>query len=224
MKPQHVLRITAIVWLLALVTAAVIIVLRMDHDPHAIGLHARQWVAHHRIIAPAAFVALYVLLSLSLLPIWWLQVTAGYAFGLLVGVIYCEIASVAAATITVALSHWLAGEWIHEKIEARREKLRRLDEKMGSNGLLIIMAVRLAHIMPFAISNYFFGLTRITLRDTMIGTFLGGLPALIVYVTIGARRHYLQDWRYWTVLALINLLLLVPLIVRYRRQIEKAVT
>jgi uncharacterized membrane protein YdjX (TVP38/TMEM64 family) len=95
---------------------------------------------------------------------------------------------------------------------------------MGSNGLLIIMAVRLAHIMPFAISNYFFGLTRITLRDTMIGTFLGGLPALIVYVTIGARRHYLQDWRYWTVLALINLLLLVPLIVRYRRQIEKAVT
>jgi uncharacterized membrane protein YdjX (TVP38/TMEM64 family) len=224
MTAHRILRVFVLILLLSLITTAIVFAIRHDHDPHALGLHARTWVANHRIIAPAAFVALYVLLSLSLLPIWWLQVTAGYAFGLYIGVIYCEVASISAATLTVALSHWLAGDWIHQKIEARRAKLRRLDELMGNNGLLVIMAVRLAHVMPFAISNYFFGLTRITLRDTLIGTALGGLPALIVYVTIGAHRHYLQDWRYWTILATINVLLLVPLFVRYRRQIAKAVT
>ena len=70
--------------------------------------------------------------------------------------------------------------------EAKHTRLRALDEKMGHNGLLIVMASRLMHFLPFGVSNYLFGITRITLMDVILGTFLGNAPAIAFYVAVGA--------------------------------------
>jgi len=225
-KPQAAkwLRIAVLALLLALAATVFFILWHSPtgyqamHHPHRIKGDAREWISHHRVIAPLAFIALYVLLAISMLPVWWLMVLGGLGFGLYLGVIYGQIAATCAATLTVMLAHWLAGDWIHQKIEAKREKLRHVDEILGNNGLLVVMATRLTHLMPFALSNYFFGLTRITVRDAALGTLVGGIPTTAVYVTIGADRKLLGRWEYWVILIGVNATLLVPLLIGYYRR------
>jgi len=182
------------------------------HDPSRI----LEYVHAHRALILLGFVGAYVLIGL-VAPVWWLQILSGYVFGLVFGIVVSQITSVIAAVITCKLAHWLAGEYVHQKLEARREKLRKLDEKLGHNGLLVVMAVRLSHFIPFSLSNYFFGITRISLADVAVGSFLGGMPAASLYATIGAHPHLLKDWRYVAGLICVNALLLLPLLLRYLR-------
>jgi uncharacterized membrane protein YdjX (TVP38/TMEM64 family) len=93
--------------------------------------------------------------------------------------------------------------------------LSSLDEKMGHNGFLVVMAVRLSHVLPFALSNYAFGITRISVRDVALGTALGGIPAVAISVLLGADVHPLHDWRVMCIIAAVNVVLIVPVAVRY---------
>ncbi len=88
---------------------------------------------------------------------------------------------------------------------------------MGHNGLLIVMAARLMHFIPFGVSNYLFGISRITLMDVVLGTVLGNAPAIAFYVAIGAGIHPFRNWRFMVGLTITNLILLVPVILRYWR-------
>jgi uncharacterized membrane protein YdjX (TVP38/TMEM64 family) len=151
------------------------------------------------------------------MPVWWLQIMCGYATGLLWGVFWCQIAATISAIITFHFSKWLAADWFHNKVESKMAKLRALDEKMGHNGFLVVMAVRLIHVMPFSLSNYAFGLTKITGRDVLVGTLLGGIPGVAIYVTGGANPKLMATWQYWGWLVLLNVVLLIPLILRYIR-------
>jgi len=66
-------------------------------------------------------------------------------------------------------------------------KLQKIDENLGHNGLLRGDGrAHWMHFLPFAISNYLFGLTTITAMDVVIGTGLGNIPAAATYVAIGA--------------------------------------
>src|SRR5205085_165743 len=101
------------------------------------------------------------------------------------------------------------------KVEARMARLKDLDEKLGHNGFFVVMMVRLAHFLPFGISNYLFGLTNVAAGDVALGTLLGGVPGVVIYVTLGAHRRFLADWRYVSALAVLNILLLTPVVLRY---------
>jgi len=175
------------------------------------------WVARHRVLAPLALVGVYVAASILLLPVWWVQVLGGYCFGLFMGIIWCDLGAMIGAMLSVRLSRWLVGEWFRERYESRMERIRRIDEKLGNNGILVVLAVRLSHVAPFGISNYLFGLTRITIFDAGLGTLAGNLPAVAIYVAGGVGPHVLRDWRFWAAVIGTNLLLLVPIAYRYRQ-------
>jgi uncharacterized membrane protein YdjX (TVP38/TMEM64 family) len=186
-------------------------------NPHVAGVHFQTWVQGHHLVAPAILLALYVAGTLSLMPVWWLQVLAGYGFGLWVGVGYSLTSATVAAVFGFLVARTLMADYVHEKFEARHAKLRELDEKMGHNGLLIVMAARLMHFLPFGVSNYLFGVSRITLMDVVLGTFLGNAPAIAFYVAVGAGVKPLRNWRFMVCITAINILLLVPVALRYWR-------
>jgi uncharacterized membrane protein YdjX (TVP38/TMEM64 family) len=217
MSRSSALRLLVLILLILLAIACAIFLFGttqghdLRHHPHK--LH--DFVHGHRIAVIAIFVAVYLTMAILAMPVWWLQILSGYCFGLIGGIAMSQICYPLAAVITRNLAHWLAGQYVHEKLEAKREKLRRLDEKLGHNGLLVVMAVRLSHVIPFGLSNYVFGLSRISTKDIAVGSFLGGFPAASLYATLGANRHLLRDWRYDVSLICVNLLLLLPLLLRY---------
>ena len=187
--------------------------LRQDH--HVAGRTFRAWVDAHHLVAPLLLIALIVAGGLTSLPVWPIQILAGYGFGLFLGVTYTLVGVTCAALASFFASRFLLADWVQTRFEAKHAKLRDLDEKMGHNGLLIVMAARLMHFIPFGASNYLFGVTRITPMDVVLGTLLGNAPMITLYVAIGAGRQPYRDWRFMTALTLTNILLLVPVILRY---------
>lgn len=217
MAPSSALRLLVLILLIFLAVAAAFFLFGTPQG-HNLRHHPRQlhdYVENHRAAVVIMFIAVYLLMGILAMPVWWLQIISGYCFGLIGGIFMSQISYTLAAALTRNLSHWLAGDFVHEKFEAKREKLRRLDEKLGHNGLLVVMAVRLSHVIPFGLSNYIFGLSRISTMDIVIGSFLGGMPAASFYATLGADRHLLRDWRYDLTLVCVNLILLLPLLLRY---------
>lgn len=185
------------------------------HDRAEIGERARAWVQAEPLLSAGLYLLTYLVCALLMLPIWWAQIMAGFAFGLGWGCAYTLAAAGISATITALFSRWLGGAWFRQRVEARMERVQRLEQKLGHNGLLVVMAVRLMWFLPFGISNYIFGLTRIKASQVFLGSILGGFPALTVYVTIGADAELILTWRYWLILGSINLLLAMPLLLRY---------
>ncbi len=216
-------RIIALILLLAAIAAAFALLIftqrgqEVVHNPRLLRGEVVRFVRTHPLSSPLVYMSVYVILGVLALPVWWLQILGGCAFGLPLGVLYSQIAAVISAVTSARFCHWLAADWFH-KIEDRLTKLKRLDETFGHNGLLVVMAVRLTHVVPFGISNYCFGLTTVSWRDVAWGTLLGGIPAVSVYVAIGTQHHPLRDWRFLVGLAVVHVLLLIPLIVHYARR------
>jgi uncharacterized membrane protein YdjX (TVP38/TMEM64 family) len=222
-KTPPVVRMLLLALLLCVIAVAVYALFftaagqQLRDDPHLAGRNFRTWVQGHHLIAPAILLLLYILFTLSLMPVWWLQILAGYGFGLWFGIAYSLVGATLAAIASFAMARTLLADYVHTRFEAKHTKLRALDEKMGHNGLLIVMASRLMHFLPFGVSNYLFGITRITLMDVILGTFLGNAPAIAFYVAVGAGLHPLRNWRFMVCLTIVNILLLVPVVLRYWR-------
>ncbi len=77
------------------------------------------------------------------------------------------------------LRHWIS------RYLQRHPAITRIDEAMTSDGWRTVVLLRVSPVMPFALTSYGLGLTRISQRDFLLGS-LASLPALIGYVAIGA--------------------------------------
>lgn len=189
----------------------------LRHHPRAAEAQVHAWVGDNYLLALGAFLLAYVALAVLLLPVWWLQILGGAGFGIVLGTAWSLTGAVVGSLISVLLARWLAADWFQGKVEAHRERLRRLDEKLGHNGLLVVMAVRLVPVVPYSVCNYLLGVTRVSLIDVALGTVLGSPPHVIVSVTAGANPHLLKDWRFWLAVGASAVLVSTPIILRYRK-------
>lgn len=186
-------------------------------DPRPLAANVWAVVGRHPTPAAAAFLAAYVAVAVLCLPVWWLQMIGGVAFGLWAGGALSLAGSAIGAGVTAGLAEWFAGDWFRRRVEGRQARLRWVDEAMGHNGLLVVMAVRLTHVVPFGVSNVALGLSRVSTRDVLVGTLLGNVPAVAVYVGLGAGYRPLTNWRFDVAVGLANVVLMVPLAIRYLR-------
>lgn len=161
------------------------------HSPQETGQHVRQWVLANPIAAEAALVVAYILLTLIAMPVWWVNVLAGYSFGLVGGTVRCVIAAAIAAAITAHLWRYLAGDLAHSGKLARFRIIRLLESYALKHGLTVVLLTRLVHLLPFGLSNYVFGMLEISWKKVFAGTLIGVIPSAAIYVALGAGR----DWR-----------------------------
>ena len=57
---------------------------------------------------------------------------------------------------------------------------------MGTSGFKIVVLLRLSPVLPFSALNYALGLTRVSLRDYVLGSWIGMLPGTVLYVYLGS--------------------------------------
>ena len=189
-----------------------------------LGAAGRGWMADRPVLTFALFVSAYVVCAITLLPVWWLQLLAGFAFGLWVGLGWVVAASTLGALATAQVSKWLGAEWVHAKVVgdgkgARR--LRRVLDVVGHNGLLVVLVSRLSYPVPYGVSNYLFGLLGVRMREIAVGTAVGGVPVYAGWVAAGARPEWLSRWEFWVVVVGANLLILGSLLVHSARARRK---
>ncbi len=167
-----------------------------------------DWVGQMGLAGIFIFIAVYAAATVLLAPGAILTIGAGFAFGLWKGF----LAVSAGATLGAALAFLVARFIARDKIEAmarRNTKFQRIDNAIGQQGAKLIFLLRLSPVIPFNLSNYFYGLTRVRFWPYVLASWIGMMPGTFLYVYIGTAgkaavsaaaggEAVKQGWQYWT--------------------------
>ena len=142
------------------------------------------WVKMLGTIGAIAFIVIYNIATVLFIPASLLTLGGGAIYGLVWGSIYVFVAATLGATFAFLIGRYFAQKWVNEKI-SKNVTFRAIDEAVAIDGFKIVLLTRLSPIFPFNMLNYVFGVTRVTLKDYVLGS-IGMIPATIMYVYLGS--------------------------------------
>jgi uncharacterized membrane protein YdjX (TVP38/TMEM64 family) len=137
----------------------------------------------HHPAAPLLFIAVHILASLFFVPRSALAISAGLIWGMGWGIVYALAGGMAGAFVGFVVARYLNAGWI---VPENLPKFGHLLQRMERGGWRMVTMLRLVPVMPHTPVNYAFALTRVTLRDYLIGTALGLIPSTVYCVDFGA--------------------------------------
>ncbi|MEG5033913.1 TVP38/TMEM64 family protein [Microcoleus sp. AT3-D2] len=133
---------------------------------------------------PVAFVATYNLATVLFVPGSVLTLGGGAIFGLWWGSVYVFAASILGAVFAFAIGRYLCRDRVVKYMESH-PKFKALDRAVSQQGLKIVFLTRLCPLFPFNLLNYALGITQVSLKDYVLGSF-GMIPGTIMYVYSGS--------------------------------------
>ena len=146
---------------------------------------ALTWIRDLGAVGPLVFAGIYVIAAVALVPGSILTLGAGVIFGVLKGTMIVAVSATLGATAAFLIGRYLARDWVASKIK-ENEKFKAIDKGVAEEGWKIVGLTRLSPVFPFNLLNYAFGITRVSLRDYVLASFFGMLPATLMYVYIGS--------------------------------------
>jgi len=135
--------------------------------------------------APVVFVFVYIVACVLLVPGSVLTLGAGAVFGVAWGSLYVSIGATCGATAAFLVGRYFARDWVAKKIEAN-PKFAAIDKAVAAEGWKIVLLTRLSPVFPFVFLNYAFGLTRVSLRDYLLASWIGMMPGTVMFVYLGS--------------------------------------
>src|SRR5437870_6907391 len=130
------------------------------------------------------FIIVYAVATVLLAPGSVLTIGAGFVFGLWKGFLAVSAGSTLGAALAFLVARFIARDKI-EAIAQRNEKFRKIDNAIGKQGAKLIFLLRLSPVIPFNLSNYFYGLTGVKFWPYVFASWIGMIPATCLYVYIG---------------------------------------
>jgi uncharacterized membrane protein YdjX (TVP38/TMEM64 family) len=115
-------------------------------------------------------------------PVLILIAATAATFGPVAGLAYAVAGSLASASVTYAVGLALGRDTLRSVIGPR---LKRVQRRIVSGGVLAIAAIRLVPIAPFTVVNLVAGASDIRFGAFMAGTVIGMAPGLIVMSALG---------------------------------------
>jgi len=135
----------------------------------------------------------YFLLELvAVVPALPLTLGAGYLFGVVKGTTIVSISSTMAAAISFLMARYGLRSRV-SKLASNYPVFRKLDRAIGKQGFKIVFLLRMSPLLPFAISNYLYGLTAISFGPYLLASWIGMLPGSVAYVLGGAAGRELGN-------------------------------
>jgi uncharacterized membrane protein YdjX (TVP38/TMEM64 family) len=169
-----------------------------------------DWVGQMGVAGIFIFIIVYAVATVLLAPGAILTIGAGFAFGLWKGFLAVSGGATLGASLAFLVARFIARDKI-EAIAKGNEKFRNIDSAIGKQGAKLIFLLRLSPVIPFNLSNYFYGLTGVKFWPYVLASWIGMMPGTFLYVYIGtagkaavaaaaggaAVKH---GWQYWTFL------------------------
>jgi uncharacterized membrane protein YdjX (TVP38/TMEM64 family) len=200
---------SAIVRLIVLIGIVIALFLTMKFLPVQQWLrNFNDWVGRMGVAGIFIFIIVYAVATVLLAPGSVLTIGAGFVFGLWKGFLAVSAGSTLGAALAFVVARFIARERV-AVITQRNEKFRAIDSAIGKQGAKLIFLLRLSPIIPFNLSNYFYGLTGVKFWPYVLASWIGMMPGTFLYVYIGtagkaaasvaaggeAMKH---GWQYWT--------------------------
>ena len=200
----------------------VVVVLGISWGLRAVGFNVtsltpervRAYVLSFGPLAPVIYLAVYGQ-PLVPLPASVLTMAGGLAFGPLWGL----AAAVCGATIR-ASGQFLIARRLGRDLVVRllRGSAERIDTRVGTHGFATVLLIRLIPNFPYDIQNLALGISRVRFWPYALATFLGILPASIVFVYLG--DALIDSGQAWKLLAAV--LLVICMVWLQRRVARRA--
>ncbi|MCL4110549.1 UNVERIFIED_CONTAM: hypothetical protein GTU68_035523 [Idotea baltica] len=130
----------------------------------------------------AAFVLVYALAVVLLLPGTLGTLTAGAVFGFPLGAAAALSGATLGATLAFLVSRFMGREGAQSLFGSR---LSSIDDFIGRNDFTSILVLRLMPVVPFNLLNYGSGLTSVRLSRYVLASALGMAPATMLATGLG---------------------------------------
>lgn len=134
----------------------------------------------------------YVLIALLMLPASLMTVAAGAIFGMTKGVILVSLSSTLAACVAFATSRWMLRDAIEPWIK-RSPIFQAIDRAIELESFRAVILIRTSPVFPYNLTNYAFGITKLSFKEFALGSWLGMLPGTIVYVWVGSAANSIHQ-------------------------------
>lgn len=151
------------------------------------------WIRGFGGAGAVVYALVYVAGTVLLVPGTALTAGAGLLYGPVIGVLLVSPASVAGATLAFVIGRYFARGWVESKL-AKYPRFSAIDRAVERRGFKVVLLLRLQPVfLPFAVLNYALGVTGVRLRDYVLASWLGMLPATILYVYLGSAVRNISD-------------------------------
>jgi uncharacterized membrane protein YdjX (TVP38/TMEM64 family) len=142
-----------------------------------------DWVAGHGLLAPLAYILVYVVVAAFSLPVSALvSITGGFLFGIVLGASYAVVGATIGAIILFVAARTAFAELLRAKAGSA---IARMEEGFRRDALTYLLVLRLVPLFPFWLVNLVPAFLGVTLRTYVIATFFGVMPGAIVYASVG---------------------------------------
>ena len=128
---------------------------------------------------------IYIAAEVLAIPVFPLTASSGYLFGLVPGTLTVLISATIAACISFTIGRTVLRGWA-SKITSDWPKWKAIDGAIAKEGFKVILLLRLSPLLPFAVSNYIYGITSVDFTSFLFATFLGFAPGTMGIVYAGS--------------------------------------
>ncbi|MGD8700127.1 MAG: TVP38/TMEM64 family protein, partial [Gemmatimonadales bacterium] len=128
--------------------------------------------------SPLVFVTLYAAGTALGLPGTIPTLAGGAIFGVVRGMLYNTLGANLGALGAFVLARHLGRGFVARILKG---KAAVLDAKIGEHGFGTMLYLRLIPLVPFNALNFGAGLSRVAMRDYVLGSLIGMLPGTLVY-------------------------------------------
>lgn len=143
-----------------------------------------QWIADLGAVGFVIFIFAYAAFALLMLPGAILTIGAAFIFGLGWGFLAVSAGSTLGAALAFLVGRFVARDKIRA-LTADKPKFQQIDRAIGERGAKLIFLLRLSPIVPFNLSNFFYGLTAVKFWPYVLASWLGMMPGTLAYVYFG---------------------------------------
>jgi phospholipase D1/2 len=145
-------------------------------EPHALAKMGRDLVAMP--MGPVLVLAGYIVAVVLAVPVGVLVVVGALVFGPWPGMLYTLCGMVSGAVVTYGIGYFTAGVLV-EGLRGR-PGIDKLSRALKKRGLSTIIVVRVVPLAPFVMVNMTAGAFKVSMRDYVLGSFIGLMPATIM--------------------------------------------
>eukprot|EP01084_Bolivina_argentea_P266044 451127_1 len=151
-----------------------------------------EWVKTHIILGSFAFIGLYILCNLVMIPGFLLTVGAGYLFvnlldawyGIFIAIFIVCISRFLGWTFAFLAARYIFKSSVHSLMN-KSQKLLFVNEVVKLKGFKVVFLLRLSPATPYGLLNYVMGVTSVAFKHYIMGH-IGMIPDATLFCLVGA--------------------------------------
>ncbi len=143
-----------------------------------------EWVQTLGAPGVVLFILAYALATVLFLPGWIFTVAAGLVYGVIGGTAVALAGAIIGSSLAFLCGRYLVRKRVQAATKGNK-KFAAIDKAIGAQGWKIIGLLRLSPLIPFNLSNYFYGVTAVGFWPYLAASAGGMLPGTLLYAYLG---------------------------------------